>query len=290
MFYHINIMPKLIDTHAHINFNSYREDGPRVIEQSLANGVWLINIGAQYSSSRRAVEYAEKYDQGVYAAVGLHPSHTYKKTKREEDWQQVRGREFEEFDETKYQELLAKEKAVAVGEIGLDYYDGITEEEKDVQKEVFLRQLDLAQRLGKPVILHCRKAYDDLIGLIAMFNIGCAGCSMGCNAGGGLKGVAHCFVGRQSQAEQLLEMGFYLAFNGIITYARDYDRVIEKAPLNRILLETDAPYLTPEPHRGKRNQPDYVKYVAKKIAQIKGLKFEKVAEQTTQNARELFNI
>ncbi len=282
--------PKLIDTHAHVNFNAYKQDGDKVIEKALDNGIWMINVGAQYTSSRRAIEYAEKYDQGVYVAAGLHPSHVYKNTQKPKEWEESQDREYEEFNEKKYQKLLENKKCIAMGEIGLDYYEGIQEEEKDVQKEVFLRQLDLAQQMGKPVALHCRKAYDDLIALLAMFNSGCANCPMSCNAGAGLRGVAHCFVGRWPQAEQLLNMGFYLAFNGIITYARDYDKVIKNTPLDKILLETDSPYLTPEPYRGQRNEPIYLKYVAQKIAEIKEIEFKKVAEQTTKNARELFNI
>ena len=160
------------------------------------------------------------------------------------------------------------------------------------QKEVFKAQLELAQQLQKPVIFHCRKAYDDLIAILEEFNSGCLSCPFACpGAGGGkLEGVVHCFMSRWSHAEKLLNMGFYFGFNGLITYARDYDKVIEKLPLERILLETDCPYLTPEPYRGQRNEPSYVKYVAEKIAEIKKIKIEQVAEQTTKNAKELFKI
>jgi len=250
--------PFLIDSHSHINFNIYQDDGDEVIKRTLKENIWLINIGAQYSTSRRAVQYAGKYKEGVYAAVGLHPIHI-----------------LEEFEPAKYKELLENSKTVAMGEIGLDYGDNIDQLVKNKQKKLLREQLELVQQVGKPVIFHCRKAYDDLIELLTQFQ---------------LRGVVHCFMGRWSQAEKLMAMGFYFGFNGLITYARDYDKVIKNLPLERILLETDAPYLTPIPHRGKRNEPLYVKYVAEKIAEIKKIKFAKVAQQTTKNARNLFGI
>jgi len=280
--------PLLIDTHAHINFNVFKKDGDKVIKRALDENIWVINVGAQYSTSKRAVEYAGKYKEGVYAMVGLHPSHVYKKTKKEDEWEKGEEREFEEFDVDKYIKLLENPKSIAVGEIGLDYYDNISEEEKDKQKQIFIEQIELAQQMNKPISLHCRKAYDDLIELLTMFNSGCAYCPHSCSPE--LRGIVHCFMGRWSQAEKLMEMGFYISFNGLITYARDYNKVIEKMPLDKIVLETDAPYLTPEPHREKRNEPIYVKYVAEKIAEIKKVSFKKVAEQTTKNARELLEI
>jgi len=280
--------PFLIDTHSHINFNAYKDDGDEVIKRTLKENIWLINVGAQYSTSQRAVEYAEKYKEGVYAAVGLHPSHICQnKSETSEE-----NREIEKFNQEKYRKLLENPKVVAMGEIGLEYFDGITQQAKDKQKEVLLEQLELAQQIGKPIIFHCRKAYDDLIELLTGFKAGCVSCPMACPGAGStqVKGVVHCFMGRWSQAEKFLETGFYFSFNGLITYARDYDKVIEKMPLDKILLETDCPYLTPAPYRNKRNEPLYVKLVAEKIAEIKKIKFEQVAEQTTKNAKELFGI
>ncbi len=290
--------PLLIDTHTHINFKPFEKDGDEVIKRALDENIWIINVGSQYSTSKRSIEYAEKYKEGVYAMVGLHPSHVYKKTKKETEWEKGGEREFEEFDVDEYIKLLKSPKVVAVGEIGLDYYDDISEEEKEKQKRVFIEQVELAQQTNKPICIHCRKAYDDLIELLTMFNYGCAHCPHACLSRQseaeadepGLKGVIHCFMGRLSQAEKLIDMGFHISFNGLITYARDYDKVIKKLPLDKIVLETDAPYLTPEPHRDERNEPINVKYVAEKIAEIKGVSFKKVAEQTTKNARELFGI
>lgn len=276
--------PILIDVHGHVNFREFEKNGHQVIKRALEQGIWLINVGAQYSTSRRALEYAEEYNEGVYAAVGLHPSHVLTGKKRKQD-----NREFEEFDFKKYQELLKSPKVVAVGEIGLDYGGKPVEEAKEKQKQVLIEQIELAQQNNKPIIFHCRKAYNELIELLTMFNLGCAHCPHACTPAP-LRGVIHCFMGRWSQAEKFLEMGFYLSFNGLITYSRDYDQVIRKTPLDRLLLETDCPYLTPVPHRGKRNLPLYLKYVAKKIAEIKEVSFDKLAEETTKNTRGLFNI
>ncbi len=281
--------PKLIDTHAHINFNPYKDDGDEVVKKTLKENVWFINVGSQYSTSKRSIKYAEKYKQGVYAAVGLHPIHV-NKGGFETEWDgEVVEREFEELDLEKYRKLLEHQKTIALGEIGLDYFEDITEEAKEKQKTVFMQQLDLARQMDKPVILHCRKAYNDLLDLLEMFNFGCAGCPMSCSSSK-LRGVVHSFMGRWSQAEKFLEMDFHISFTGLITYARDYDKVIKNTPLDRILIETDSPYLTPVPYRGKRNEPAYVKYVAEKIAEVKGLEYKEVAEQTTKNARELFGI
>jgi TatD DNase family protein len=283
--------PILIDTHAHVNFNAYKDDGDEVIKRTLKENIWLINVGAQHSTSQRAIQYAEKYKEGVYAAVGLHPIHIWQTVEKPEKLREEE-REIEEFDEEKYRELLENPKVVAMGEIGLEYDDKISPEAKDKQKSVLIEQLELAQQVGKPIIFHCRKAYDDLIELLTAFNSGCASCSFACSGAGSpqLKGVIHCFMGRWPQAEKLMKMGFYFGFNGLITYARDFDKVIKNLPLEKILLETDAPYLTPIPHRDKRNEPLYVKYVAEKIAEIKEIKFKEVAQQTTKNARELFGI
>jgi TatD DNase family protein len=284
--------PFLIDTHAHINFGPYKDDGQQVIERTLKENVWLINVGAQYSTSRRAVEYAQKYKEGVYAAVGIHPSHVHQDNLEQDRGAQDESRELEEFDSVKYQKLLTNPKVVAMGEIGLEYGDSIGQEAKDKQKQALLEQLELAQQTDKPVIFHCRKAYDDLIEILDCLSNSCLNCPFSCPGANNkkIRGVLHCFMGRWSQAEKLMNMGFYFGFNGLITYARDYDKVIDRLPLERILLETDCPYLTPVPHRGKRNEPLYVKLVAEKIAGIKEVKLEEVSQQTTKNARQLFGI
>lgn len=271
----------LIDTHAHVNFNAYKDDGDLVIKRALENNVWMINVGSQYSTSWRAVEYAKKYPEGVFASVALHPIHLKnRKIKEEVDSQEsleFESRE-EKFDYEKYKKLAIQPKVKAIGETGLDYYHldkRKEEEQKKLQKESFIKHLALAKELDKPLIIHCREAHQDVLEILKNRK---------------LKGVVHSFSGRWSQAQQYLEMGFYLGFNGLITFARDYDKVIKNAPLERILLETDCPYLTPIPFRGQRNEPLYVKYVVQKIAELKGVSFDEVARTTTEGARKLFRI
>lgn len=257
----------LIDTHAHVNFKDYKDDGDEVVKRALQNDVWLINVGAEQDTSRRAVEYAERYPAGVFAAVGLHPIHI----------------QDQEFSYEKYKELALRKKTVAIGEIGLDYYR-ISEgalEIKEKQKEIFQKQIELAMELKLPIIVHCRNAHTDVIEIIKSYTL---------NLKSKLSGVIHSFLGNYKQARIYREMGFKISFNGIITFARDYDKIILDTPLEDILLETDCPYLTPVPYRGKRNEPFYVVEVAKKLAEIKGLSLEEVAEQTTKNAREVFEI
>ena len=175
---------------------------------------------------------------------------------------------------------------MAIGETGLDYaYCENDEKAQKLQQEVFIRHLELAKEVNKPIAIHSRRTFPEILEIIrnSKFKIQNSG-----------QGVLHCYMGRWSYAEEYLKMGFYLSFTGLITYARDYDKVIKNTPLERILIETDAPYLAPEPLRKEgeivRNEPKNVEYVARKIAEIKGITFEKVAEQTTQNAKELFNL
>ncbi len=288
--------PLLIDTHAHINFNAYKDDGDEVIKESLSKGVWMINVGAEQRTSQRAVDYAQKYPRGVYAAVGLHPSHLKEQTvSGEVDNEKIeyQSRQ-EEIEAEKYFSMAQNRKVVAIGEAGLDYklLEKEDREAKEKQKEAFWAQLDLARQIDKPIIVHCREAYGDLLKIIEGFQIGCGNCPFACagSANKQIKGTMHCFVGSKKQAERFLDWGFYFGFNGIITFSRDYDAVIKSLPLERILLETDCPFLAPVPYRGQRNKPAYVKYVAEKLAEIKGASFEDIAKQTTKNAKELFGI
>jgi len=295
----------LIDTHAHLNFHAFRDDADEVIKRTSANDVWVINIGSQYSTSKRAVEIAQKYQEGIFAAVGLHPIHL---EARKVDPAEISGdagfqTRVEEFDYEKYKELAKFPKVVAIGEIGLDYYwkpkaKKRLEEFKEKQKKVFLQQLDLAKELNLPVIFHCRVAHDDLIEILnetmKQFN----------NVA--IKGVIHCFTGNLDQAQRFLDLGLCLGFNGLIfknvPALPDPAEIIQQIPLERILLETDSPYLTPllaevpqswtkaESSKEQRNEPLNARYVAEKIAQIKNVSFEKVAKVTTQNAKKLFQI
>jgi TatD DNase family protein len=277
----------LIDTHAHLNFNVYKQDADEVIRRSLENDIWMINVGTKYETSKKAAELAQKYEKGVYAAVGLHPIHLETglvKIKNDTEEIEVNTKE-EDFDYEKYKDLALRSlgeggKVVAIGEIGLDYYwRPKTTKKKEIfkqkQKELLLKQLGLAKELNLPVIFHCRMAHQDLINELRIKNYE-------------LRGVVHCFSGNWNEAKKYLEMGFYLGFNGII-FKLDLDEIIKNTPLDKILIETDCPYLTP-PQRTGRNEPLYIKYVAEKIGQIKNIDLEELAKITTENAKKLFKI
>jgi len=272
-----------IDTHAHINFKDYKDDVDEVIKRALKNDIWLINVGAEFKTSKRAVEYSKKYPTGVFAAVGLHPIHLQEQKIKDGDFEVLTRAE--EFNYKAYEELAQHAKVVAIGEIGLDYYrmdQGTNREAQiEIQKEVFLKQLKLAQELNKAVIIHCREAHKDLLEILN---------TQYSKLKTNFRGVVHSFSGNLKQARQYRQMGFKIAFNGIITFARDYDKVVLDTPLEDILLETDCPYLTPVPYRGRRNEPSYIIEIAKKIAEIKNISLEEVARQTTLNAKEVFGL
>lgn len=273
----------IIDTHAHLNFNAYKNDLDAVIKRTLSENVWFINVGSQYETSKRAVELAEKYGKGVYAAIGMHPIHVETevfKPKLDPEEEMADEKKEKKFDVERYKELAKSGKVVAIGETGLDYYyrpKTKTRQEifKQAQKEVFLEHLKLAKELNLPMIFHCRSSHDDLIEIL--------------RNNPGIQGVVHCFSGTLEQAKKYLEMGFYLGFTGII-FKLDLDNIIKEIPIERILVETDCPYLTPPEASSERNEPIFVKYIIKKIAGIKGLSYEKIAEITTQNAKKLFRI
>jgi TatD DNase family protein len=264
-------MVRLIDTHCHLNFDEFENDREEIIGRCLDKDIWIINVGADLETSKKAVEIAEKYKKGVYASVALHPHNVSK----------------EKFNIKKFKELAKNPKVVAIGETGLDY--AFCENDEKIQKlqqKVFIQHLELAKELKKPVIIHCRRLFPEILEIVKKHPV---------------RGVLHCYMGRWFYAEEYLKLGFYIGFTGLITYARDYDKVIRNTPLERILIETDAPYLpphqifgggglTPEDRRKIRNTPLNVEFVARKIAEIKEIPFEKVAEQTTKNAKELFNL
>jgi TatD DNase family protein len=285
----------LIDTHAHLNFSAYKYDQDEVIKRSLDEGVQMINIGAQFSTSERAVRLAEKYETGVWSAIGLHPIHltslSYEEKNNTEEYK-FDSRE-EKYDREKYFQLAQSKKVVAIGEIGLDYFHN--KDNKEDQEKIFREQIGLAVELNLPVIIHCRearldsqrplvdagRAYKEVLEIITE--------EKG-RYKERLRGVVHSYLSRLSYAKEFNDLGFLLGFNGIITFARDYDKVIGEVGLGNMLIETDCPYLTPTPHRGKRNEPSYVKFVAEKIAEIKGVGISEVEKKTTENAKKLFGI
>jgi len=278
----------LIDTHAHLNFSAFKEDADKIIQKTLEEEIWMINVGSDYKTSKRSLEYANKYEKGVYTAVGLHPVHIVEMN-MEADGESFKTRG-EEFNYDIYEKLAKFEKVVAIGEVGLDYYH--FENTMDIpavkkkQKEVFLSQALLARRLDLPLIIHCRQAHDDLVQILSDFrkeNIDLIPKDRPW-------GVIHCFSGDEDLAWKYFNMGLIISFTGLITFSRQWDDLIRRLPADKFMIETDSPYLTPEPFRGKRNQPLFVKYVSKRIAEIKNLSEERIAEITTKNARKLFRI
>lgn len=285
----------LIDTHAHLNFSAFKDDADKVIQKALDNNVFLVNVGSQYSTSKRAVEYAEKYENGVWAAIGIHPVHLQKTSMKYKDDDELEEVEIktagETFDYAKYLELAKNSKVVAIGEVGLDYHHFNVEDPprlaedasrreaglKNKQKEVLLKFINLANEVEKPVMIHCWDAYDDLYEILK-------------NNPVKKLGVVHSFVGSWKTAQKFIEMGYKIGLNGIITYGISYDKLIKETDLKNIVLETDCPYLTPIPKKGERNEPLNVKLVAQKIAQIKQISAEEVAEITTENAKKLFGL
>lgn len=270
-----------IDTHAHVNFNAFKDDVDEVIKRSLETSVFMINVGSQYSTSKRAVEMAEKYE-GVYAAIGLHPIHVSLTPTLSLNRERGQGREGEEFDFQKYLELARNPKVVAIGEMGLDYYhiekgSGV-EKVKDKQKQVFLEGIKLSNAVQKPMIIHCREAYGNLLEILKDNPID-------------KKGVIHCFVGNLKTAKEFINLGYKIGLNGIVTYSESHDRLIREISPDDILLETDCPYLTPWPlSKNERNEPVNVKYVAEKISHLKNISVEEAKTITARNAKEVFGI
>lgn len=287
-----------IDTHTHLNFAAFKDASDKVIRGCLENNIWIINVGTKYETSKKAVQMAQNYERGVYAAVGLHPIHLETglvKIKNDTEETEIKATEHN-FNYEKYKELAQNKKVVAIGEVGLDYYwkpktKSRFELFKQKQKEVFLKQLDLAKELNMPLILHCRMAYDDLINILT--GVDYNNCNTNVMATVlQLGGVVHCFTGTWVQAKKFLEIGFYLGFNGIIFKTIEginFKEVIKNTPLDRILLETDCPYLTPPQAEG-RNDPLNIKYIAQEVAKIKNLSYEEIARITTKNAKNLFKL
>lgn len=254
----------LVDSHCHLDDRQFDADRDAVIERALGAGLeYLLAIGSGDGPPdlEAALRLAERY-AAIYATVGVHPHDARKAT--EQTWRRL-------------EELLGHPKVVAVGEIGLDYHYNFSP--PDVQRQVFHRQLELAQAANKPVIIHTREAWEDTLRLLAQGW-----------APGGRPVVMHCFSGGPEEAERCLQMGFFLSFAGVVTFAkaRNVQEAARRTPLERLLVETDAPYLAPAPFRGRRNEPAYVVYTARRVAELHGVALEKLAEAVAGNFRRLF--
>jgi len=258
----------LVDTHAHLDFSQFDADRPSVIERAKATGVAaILNVGADLPSSQRAVALAEEYDC-IYAAVGVHPH----------DAKKLDGAALAEL-----RELAGHPKVVAVGEIGLDFYRDLSP--RDVQRRAFQAQLAWAAKLGKPVIIHDRDAHDEVMDILADWAVGLKASPLD-----GRPGVLHTFSGDLAMAERAMDLGFFISISGPVTYqnARQLPGIVRMLPLTHLLVETDCPFLAPHPHRSKRNEPAYVRLVAERIAALRNIPLDDLAEATTANARRLF--
>ena len=292
---------RYFDSHCHVNFAAYDGDREETILRAKEAGVAMNVVGTQKDTSASAVALAEKYDN-VYATIGLHPVHT---TKSYHDVKEL-GPSFAEategkegfvsrgevFDTKVYEELGKSPRVIAIGECGLDYYRS-EESAKEIQKKVFIEHIELANSLGKPLMLHIRpsvaeamagkNAYDDALEILKAHVHPADG-------GARVPGNVHFFAGDWATAKKFLDFGFTLSFTGVLTFTHDYDEVVRNAPLDMLLSETDAPYVTPVPHRGKRNEPLYVQEVVHAIARIRSEEPETVARQLAANASRMFNI
>ncbi len=235
----------IIDTHAHLNFKAFDEDREEVIKKCLKANLTVINVGSNYLTSKKAVEISRK---GIYASVGLHPIHVDK----------------EVFDIERYKELALNDQVVAIGETGFDFLENI-----EKQKKVFSQHIELAKEVNLPLIIHCRKAHQELLDFLPQK----------------ISGVVHCFTGNLSQAKEYLNKGLFLGFTGII-FKLDLKKVIKEVSLDKILVETDCPYLGDE----ERNDPFFTKKVIQEIAKIKEIKKETVESMVSGNAKKLFRI
>ncbi|TWH46844.1 TatD family hydrolase [Sporomusa sp. KB1] len=252
----------LFDSHAHIDDNRFDEDRAAVIARAQEAGlVGILNAGACMESSARSIALSEEH-AFIYAAVGIHPHDA--KEARDSDYEQLA-------------DWTRKPKVVSIGEIGLDYYYDLSP--RELQQQVFIRQLDVARQCNKPVIIHDRDAHGDLMAIIK-------------KEAKGLTGVLHCYSGSLEMAREVIKLGFYISFAGPVTFAKDgkLKEVAANVPLERLLVETDCPYLTPKPFRGRRNEPAYVKFTAEEVACVRNMEFAALAEAATINTKRLFDI
>lgn len=268
------------DAHTHIHFPVFDADRETVIKRAESSDVKMLCVGTQISSSASAVILAKQYPKQIWASVGFHPNHASDNWFHDQNEQKEAQRE--KYSKKILKELAEDPKVVAIGECGLDYYrisneGGI----KEKQKEIFLSQMELASEVKKPLMIHCRNAFADLTDiLITNHQLLITPSS----------GVIHFFTGKITDAEKLLNLGFAFTFGGVITFTHDYDEIIKYLPLDRILSETDAPYVAPVPYRGKRNEPSYIIETVQRLADLKSITLEKMTEIIFENTKRIFNI
>lgn len=278
--------PRLIDTHCHIHFPAYNEDREEVLMRLQDASIGCITVGTTLGTSREAVTFADAHD-GVWATVGYHPEHFTS------SYHDASEGDADEYSIDRLRKIAtSSKKVVAIGETGLDFFridEGLDRKEAHAKQERGLReQIALASELDLPLVIHCRDAFGRLAEILFEEQ----------KSGKNVRGVIHCFTGTWIEAQALLDLGFYLSFTGIITFppkkTQDPEtliqRVVERMPIDRVLVETDSPWLTPVPHRGEQNEPSYVEFVAQRVAQLRRIPLDELAAQTTVNAQKLFGL
>lgn len=269
---------KYIDIHSHLGFEDYGGDQAEVIKRMTENGVGTIAVGADLATSKEALRAATENDN-VWACIGQHPTHNMTEIKIHHGESTKVNHGSLGFDEKEFEKLIKNPKVVAVGECGLEYYKltGEVEKIKEKQKTDFIKQIEFAIKYDKPLMLHIRDAFDDAYEILRVYK-------------GKVRGNLHFFTGKLEQAQKFIDLGFTISFTGLITYIHDFDKIIKNVPLECLQAETDAPYVSPVPHRGERNEPSYVIEIYKKIAEIRSEDPELVRNQLLQNAKKVFDI
>ena len=262
---------KYIDIHSHLNFPEYDADREEVIARMKEKGVATITIGTSLETSRSAVALAEQHDN-VFACIGIHPTEVDKVTGMTAH-----------FSRQNFEELVKSPKVVAIGECGLDYgRDGaLDDKSKETQKILFRQHIDFAVNHDKPIMIHARNATNDILDILS---------EKKSEYGEKLRGNAHFFTGTKEEAQAYFDLDFSVSFTGVVTFARDYDETIRFVPMDRLMSETDSPFVAPEPYRGKRNEPSYIIEVVKKLAEIKGMPEDEVCKEILKNAVAKWNL
>lgn len=284
-------MSNILDVHTHIHFPAYDADREAVIERARKAGVKMICVGTQSETSRAAIKLAEKYPGEIWATTGFHPNHLA--TAWHHDKNEQEEPEPEEFVAKRIRKIAqGDDYVVAIGEFGLDYYRlSDPEREKKLQKEVFMAHAEMGSSQQKPFMIHCRPskgsddAYIDALNLLSEHKTSPLGSYAPLP-----ERIFHFYVGSLEMTKKLVAAGAYFTFGGVITFTRDYDEIIRYIPLDRIFLETDAPYVAPEPYRGKRNEPAFIVETAKRMAEIKGVDYEFLVDRIAKNALTVFKI
>ena len=250
-------MPKYFDTHSHLNFPQYDHDRAEVLDRMEEYDIATVIVGTDGGTSKEALQLAETNER-LFASIGVHPADDNNA----------------QFDQALFENMVSNKKVVAIGEVGLDYFHS---NDKERQKKLFIAQTEFAVKHDVPLIIHCREAYEDVLEIVEGYR-------------GRVRANMHFFAGSTKIAQRVLDLGFNISFPGVITFAREYDEVVRYIPDDRIMAETDSPYVAPVPHRGERNEPPYVRYVYQKIAEIRGEEEEKMRKILTENALRFFRI